>query len=125
MLIRPYTPADYETVSGWWRAHKWPQVPSNTLPPNGLIVDEVCAGFLYCTDSPISWLEWVVADPTAPREKRDAALDTLIDSLIKVAKAAGRPIIFSSTKHPALAERYKRHGLEQTDVEMTNFIGSF
>lgn len=113
---------DYDVISSWWKSYKFPVIPREALPKNGFIIDETCAGFIYSTDSSISWLEFVVANPSLSKEERKQGLQKLLLGLTGLAKELGYSIIFSSVNHSSLMERYKEVGFEQSDTNMTNFI---
>lgn len=113
---------DYETLSTWWAAYKFPVVPKDSLPKNGFIIDNTCAGFIYCTDSNIAWLEFVIANPHASKEARKEGLQKLLLGLTGLAKELGYKVIFSSVNHSGLMERYLEAGFEKTDQNMTNFM---
>lgn len=120
--------AHYPTLERWWKAHEWAPVPADSLPSTGIVVaaDDgtlVCAGFLYATDSPLCWLEWVVADPESATETRSAALDVLISSLLFIAKERGFKQVFTFARHQRLIGRYQAHfGFIPADTGMTNLI---
>jgi len=116
LRVRPYTSEDYSTIVSYWEYHKFPSVPEKVLPPTGIVVESdvlVCAGWLYKTDSPIAWIEWIVANPMA-REK-DEALNLLIDALIAEAGST-HPVIFTSTVLPKLAARLESFGFAKGDL---------
>lgn len=116
----------YEAVCSWWKAESWPQVPLNHLPKYGVVisVDDIpaCAAWLYQTDSQISWLEWVVANPEVRREKRAAALDELVLTLKNMANRMGFETIFMTARSAPLISRMEKHGFISTDKSMTNLI---
>jgi hypothetical protein len=114
---------DYKTLCEWWSGHEgWPAIPEVFLPKVGLIVDGLCAGFLYQTDSGFAWLEWVVGNPQADKEARSEALDLLVKELLRVAKELGFQAVFSAIKHPGLLERYEKFGFNVTDRGMNHGI---
>jgi hypothetical protein len=69
MRWRKYTDADYDVIAPWFVAHGWQQAPHRTiLPPTGFIIEgddgKILAGaFLYLTNSPLAFLEWLVTNP--------------------------------------------------------------
>lgn len=113
---------DYKVISEWWKGYNWPAVPKEALPKNGFIVDGLCAGFLYCTDSSIAWMEFIVGNPAAIKEDRTIALNNLVISLCGLAKEYGYKQVFSSIQHPNLMKIYEDNGFEKSDVNMTNFV---
>jgi hypothetical protein len=113
---------DYQTVCGWWEAHGWPQLPTNLLPANGFIVEGLCAGFLYKTDSAFAILEFVVGNPSSDKIERGEALKVLIERAIESAREQGALVVFTSTEHPSLIEHYQTRGFVVTDKNMTNLV---
>ena len=98
------------------------------LSTNGFLVETddgrlACAGWIYSTDSKISWLEWIVANPDVRREDRSKCLDFLIYALTTTGRELGFNTLFSSMKHPLLIDRMKKHGFQVTDSAMSNLVG--
>ena len=68
--IRKLEPSDYEDVLvGWWKEWGWQAPAQDFLPENGegglmVMVDNkpVCAGFMYITNSKVSWVDWIISD---------------------------------------------------------------
>jgi hypothetical protein len=94
------------------------------LPAVGFIVPDTAAGFLYRTDSAIAWIEWIVANPAAPKLQRSEALNLIISSLTEAARTMGFKAIFTSAHHPGLIGRFKEHGFTETDSAVTHLIRS-
>lgn len=113
---------DYDMISSWWTGYSFPVVPKESLPKNGLIIEGICAGFLYCTDSNIAWLEFVVGNPVASKEVRKSGLTELLSGLTGLAKELGYDVLFSSVSHQNLMDRYLEAGFKKTDINMTNFV---
>ncbi len=121
--MRKFNPStDYHTVCEWWRQHNWDCVPKDCLPVTGYIIDDVCVGFLYKTDSKIAWLEYIVSNKNSDKEVRNKGLDKVIDTLINDAYESGFKALFTSVEHPALIERYAKHHFVSTDKNVTNMI---
>jgi hypothetical protein len=120
MNIRPVKYSDYEQLKGWWEFWKFPSPPIDALPKydeeltTGLMVSindvNVCAGFLYETNSTICWLEFIVANPNVSKEDRGNCLDRLIEEFTIEAKKYGFNTIFSSIKNESLLNRYIKAG---------------
>lgn len=123
-MIKVYEQTDYPLLKQWWEQYGWQPVSIDALPSTGYIINNVCAGFLYKTDSSIAWLEWVVADKSADKELKTASLDMLIQVLIEDAKLSGYKTIFSSIQNESLMNRYLKHGFTKSDANMTNFVRS-
>jgi len=122
--IRAYKQSDYEILSSWWRGWSWPLVPKECLPQTGYIIDDLCAGFLYKTDSSIAWMEWIISNPKADKFVRGEALDVLIVSLIEKAKEQGFSSIFTSSNKLSFKDRLIKHKFIETDKDVSQFIRS-
>ena len=106
---------DYEEFVDWWKRNRFPVPPIQMLPNNGLgglkIVSDdgidICAGFLFETNSGIAWLEFVVANPDVrDRSIRYESQIMLIASLTVMAEEKGFEAVFSSVKNPNLIKKF-------------------
>jgi len=122
MEIKPYNRLDYWELCSWWAGHGWMAPDQDMLPEHGFIINNICAGFLYKTDSKIAWLEFIISNPRSEKLERNKALDLLIEQLYSRAKELGFKAIFTSATHKGLIERYKDHGFVVTDTSMTNLV---
>lgn len=124
-LVKDYLEErDYPIISKWWEAQKFPVVPMHLLPVTGYIANECAAGFLYLTNSPISWIEWVVGDPKAEKQLRSESLDELISYMIEKARFIGTREIFTSAVSFPFIQRLKKHGFREGDVKTSHFFRS-
>jgi hypothetical protein len=118
----------YPIVSDWWARRKWPVIPTESLTPNGIIVQNgdnyICAAWLYKTDSNLCWMEFFIGSPDASKRNLSNGLDMLIESLTALAKNMGFKFIFTSMSHKGLLGRMKKHGFNAMDSGMTNLIRS-
>jgi hypothetical protein len=126
MQIRFFRPeADYEMVSAWWKAWKWPVLPLDALPKTGVIIStqtDVCAGWLYQSDSSIAWIEFIISNPNYREPDRSLCLDTLIGTLLTLAREAGYQNVFTSTNAASLIKRHERNGFRVTDINVTHLM---
>lgn len=115
---------DYADVCGWWEKAKWPHVPTDHLPPTGLICEtkeiKLCALWVYLTQSKFAIMEWFVVNPEAPMKLRVAALSDTIDVAKYLAKQAGSETIFSSVSKHGLITLLEKKGFNKADIGMTN-----
>lgn len=126
MTSRMYKPEDYTMLEKWWTDQKWAPVPKDMLPTLGIIMTvdgkDICAGFLYTSNSPTGWMEWVIADPESDKQIRSEALNELVDNLITLATLKKCKYIVTSVLHPKLMERLETKGFIKTDQQMTNMV---
>ncbi|MBP9793951.1 MAG: hypothetical protein KBC56_08135 [Flavobacterium sp.] len=106
---------DYEKFVDWWKWNRFPIPPSRMLPNNGLgglkIVSDggidICAGFLFETNSGIAWIEFIVANPDIKDKKiRHESQIMLIANLTVEAEEKGFEAVFSSVKNPSLIKKF-------------------
>jgi hypothetical protein len=129
MTARYLTDEDYEKLSGWWQDNRFPVPPKEMLPENGaggfmisIGYRDVCAGFIYTTNSKCAWIEWIVADFNYRDEDRDQAILYLIESLKALAKELGFRYIFTSLKSTSLIDKYEACGFVRGDSNSQEMI---
>lgn len=124
LTIRRYDPSDFETLKAWWDRHGFAGMQPEMLPRIGFVVEGICAGFVYQTDSAWALFEWVVSNPESEKESRRAGLDLLIEAAIHESRELGFKLLFSTIKHPALIKRYENHGFIATDRDQVSLVRS-
>ena len=106
---------DYSKFCEWWKWNRFPVPPREYLPNNGLgglkITNEngidICAGYLYETNSSLAWIEFIVASPEIKdKEVRKEALTDLIRYLTVYAQQKGFKGVFASIKSQSLIDKY-------------------
>ena len=112
---------DYDNILvGWWKAWRWTPPAREMLPQDGaggimVSIDgvDVCAGFMYYTNSKTVWIEYIISNPDyKDRPKRIEAIDMIINVLSEIAKDKGYKFAYTSLKNQALIDRYKACGYE-------------
>lgn len=121
-MIRDYTDADYETLCEWWKGQKFPPPPQECLPGTGYIAHETAAGFLYLTNSAIVWMEFIVVSPKAEKTQRVAALNEVIEHIVKQAAWAGAKMVFTSSNFWPFIQRLRSLGFEDGDKNTTQLF---
>lgn len=126
MRSLPFENKDYLMACSWWGAHEFGVVPQVCLPKTGLVVyhgdQPVCLGFLYSTDSAISWIEFMVTNPEAGLRSRVEGLDKLIKDLVQIAYEKGAKTIFTSSDNPSLIKKLGDHGFKVGDQNTTQLF---
>lgn len=131
LIINAIEETDYEKFVEWGKFFKFPYPPKNMLPLNALgglkITNkeglDVCAGYLYETNSDIAWLEWIISNPNIKDKKqRKEALTELIYYLTLHAEQKGYKAVFSSIKHKGLIEKYKQNGYSESKISSKEMI---
>tara|TARA_R100000988_G_scaffold103473_1_gene82962 strand:+ start:4711 stop:5112 length:402 start_codon:yes stop_codon:yes gene_type:complete len=111
--IRKLNPSDYEDVLvKWWKEWNFEPPSKSFLPDQGegglmVLLNEkpVCAGFIYFTNSKVSWIEWIISDKKH-RVKRKECLKMLIENLTSVSKKNGMEYIFANNNNRFLIDTY-------------------
>ena len=118
LTFRPLEKEDYETICKWWKWWRWKPIAWESLPNNGtggfmIQVNSIniCAGFLYTTNSNLCHVEWVVSNYKIKDKKiRQEALEMLIQVLTSFAKDLGFKIAFTYLLNKNLEQKFKNCG---------------
>lgn len=127
MTTRIVTEDDYNNIlCGWWKDWRWTPPPFDFLPKTGIIVSkdgiDVCAGFIYFTNSKVAWLEFIVSNFNYKEKDRGEIINFTINILSELAKDNGFDYLYASLKNKSLIERYKQNGFEQGDSNCQEMI---
>lgn len=117
----------FEEVSTWWKFWRWTEHPTPALLSTiGYIVEKdglnLCAGWLYTTNSCIGSMEFLIANPFADSEIRGDALDFLIECLHQRNLKEGKALFMTNIKHEALAKRLLKLGFLAGDANLQQFL---
>lgn len=120
MDVRVLNENDYDNIlEGWWKDWRWHPPTKKMLPENGtggVMVSsggvDVCAGFLYFTNSNMAWIEFIVSNIKYKEPDRGDCLEFLINVLCSIAKDKGFSYIYTSLKNENLINRYLMCGFE-------------
>lgn len=115
--LRYLKEGDYEAMLPWFKWWRFPAPPKDMLPENGLggvMVKtsdmDVCAGFLYFTNSKTVWIEFVVSNPNYKEKDRVEAVRMLLAQLKQISKAKGMKYAFMSVKNESLIKHLESVG---------------
>ena len=132
MDIRRLRYEDYDTIVEWWKFWRFPAPSAELLPSlnetefSGIIASEggkdIAVGFLYLTNSGISWIEFVVTNPKTTNKERHDGIISVLEYLSNEAKSNGYKYIFSSIKNENLINKYKESGFIEGSTGTTEFI---
>lgn len=124
--VKPYTAENYDELCGWWAQWEWAAVPEMFLPQDGIIVSHngvnICAVFIYITNTPVCWIENYISRKDADKEIRDAALDLLVESAITKAAECGARMVMSCIRHASLGRRLEKGGFVVSDSNMAVYM---
>ena len=130
MDIRLLQEADYDdTLVKWWSDWGWVAPPKESLPDNGVggfMVSKdkqnICAAFLYQTNSKIAWMEFLVSNKEYRGSDRGEAIELLVTAISAQAKEYGFTMLYTSTNHKVLAKRYEKCGYKESSKNCTEMI---
>jgi hypothetical protein len=116
MKIELVNEQNYSTLVEWYKGWDLPITPFSYIPRNSIIVDDVCAGFVYQLDNTsMWWIEGVVSNPSVTDKKlKKQALTILIKSLEDVVKANDGELIMTSTPRETLSSLFVEQGFNNT-----------
>lgn len=127
MYKRQYTEEDYKMLCEWWGAWGWQAIPEMFLPATGIVIGDdkgdICAVFLYKTDSAIIWAENYISSKEARGKRRKDAMQMLISEAKKQAREMGYKVVMSAVKHDGLASKLKNNGFVLADTKLDNYVG--
>tara|TARA_Y100001951_G_scaffold105270_1_gene121332 strand:+ start:2293 stop:2697 length:405 start_codon:yes stop_codon:yes gene_type:complete len=112
--IRQLEPTDYDTLLvKWWDAWGFKPPPRDFLPDGGtggLLISNnetpVCAGFIYMTNSKISWINWIISNKEYKNKNRNSAIKTLLKQLIDTAINSDAYYVFASNNNKFLINKF-------------------
>jgi len=121
MKVRPLEIEDYDNIlCKWWKDWRWDAPPRDMLPENGtggVIVSidgvDVCAGFIYLTNSKTAWVEFIISNFEYKNKDRHEAIIFLINVLTELAKSKGNKYIYTSLKNTSLISKYEECGFNK------------
>jgi hypothetical protein len=117
-------PSDYDDILvNWWNDWGWTPPPKDFLPKKGeggLIVyhkeKPVCAGFMYITNSSVSWVDWIISDKKIKNKKlRREAVKFLVAVLTNICQDNGSKYIYALLRHKGLSKTYEELGYNKGD----------
>jgi len=128
--LRRLTENDYDdTLKHWWKSWGWEAPPKDFLPENatgGLMVTkgdlDICAGFIYLTNSKVALTEFVVSNKDYKEKDRTEAIELLIDGILMLADEKGYKYAHVILKNKSLVGKYKKSGYMVSDENVTEMI---
>ena len=120
MEVRFLNEGDYDVLSSWWKDWRWTPPPRDFLPQDGtggMMASkdgvDVCAGFIYFTNSKTAIIEFIVSNFQYKNKDRKEAIEFLINTLTEVAKETnGCKYIYTSLKNESLINSFSACGYQ-------------
>ncbi|QDP58457.1 MAG: hypothetical protein Unbinned6046contig1000_26 [Prokaryotic dsDNA virus sp.] len=128
--VRKLNIDDYDKhLVKWWKAWGWKPIPRDFLPEDatsGLMVTKgdqnICAGFLYLTNSKVALTEFVISNKQYKEKDRKEAIELLIDCIIELADKNGYKYAHVILKNESLLNKYLDAGYVLSDRKVTEMI---
>tara|TARA_R110000868_G_scaffold256147_2_gene512841 strand:- start:113 stop:526 length:414 start_codon:yes stop_codon:yes gene_type:complete len=128
--VRMIIDGDYENIlCKWWKTWRWTPPVKDLLPENGnggIMVSkdgvDICAGFLFLTNSKTAWSEYIISNFEYRDEDRSEAIEFLINTLSYIAKDRGYTYVYVSLKNNPLIDRYTNCGYVKGSTGCTEMI---
>ena len=94
----------------WYK--QWNLNPTiiDMMPTTGLIIEGVCATFLYETNSPICFMEGFISNKNIKDEEREECLDLLVTTLFHLAKEKGYQFMKGDSRYKTVIDRAVKLG---------------
>ena len=105
----------FEEIKNWWNFWSGPQVFSpEILSTHGVIMVKnnvnLCAGWVYSSDSTLGYIGFIVMNPKASKLDRVGCIEEMLDVLHKLAKELGIKFLFGSIENKNLVTRMRKKG---------------
>lgn len=97
-------------IRTWLMARGMDPALVSELPANGVVVQDVCAGFIRMVEGGSGMVDSYITNPNATPEARDEALNLLTIRLIELGKELGLKRLIAITKDENTRERATSHG---------------
>ena len=128
--VRGLVEEDYDNLLvKWWESWGWPAPPRDFLPENGtggLMVQkdgkDICAGFIYTTNSGVALTEFVISDKEYKDSDRGEAIQFLIDCILVMVQEMGCKYAHVILKNKSLLNKYKKSGYIVSDDNVIEMI---
>lgn len=131
LYIRELNETDYDNILvGWWEQWGWTAPQRDFLPDNGkggiIVYDDktpVCAGFMYLTNSKVSWVDWIISNKEYTKKPdRQDAIKLLVSALTEICNKSGSKYIYALIKNDSLIGTYEDLGYTKGDSYTSEMI---
>ena len=117
---------DLKVVNQWWKDWDVEADVSNLLSSDGYIVEEdnkdLCAAWLYETNSFSCIIGWFISDKNIKKSKRDESISLLIDYIENVAKEKGYLFSIVYSNIDSMVNRLESKGYVEGDRDVKNLL---
>lgn len=96
---------DYNTISKWCESYNMIPYAKDALSDAGFIIDDICAVWLYKTNSKVCYMENCIANKEIDKSLRNEGIDILFNKVIDEAKNNGYKFMVSSSNLSNIIDR--------------------
>lgn len=114
-----------EMITKWYKQWDMPIDDIIMLPPTGLIIPDVCAVFIYKTNSLICLIENLICNQECDLETRQQGLSIITNDILDMAKDCGFKKIISLVSNPKVIERITKLSYTISEEKFHIMIRSF
>lgn len=115
----------YPHLEVLWRRRGWLPPPPEFLPPTGYVFvtpEGVAAAlFIYIVPGCGAWVDWAIADPELPQERRRTAMRHLFCLCENLARKEGARFLYSTTQSQAFRALLLECGMVVAEEKTTTF----
>jgi len=125
LTYRIYNRTDYPKLVSWWINRDWPVPEIDFLPEKGIIITgdkDICAGFLYRSDSKLCWIGWPISDPNSDKLERREAVKVMWKKLEELARSLDYKWIWSFSGVPSVQSDFLKNGFNIGDPNVNTYI---
>jgi len=125
-MVERFQPKDLGVINEWAQAQGvGGDIAGPHLPAVGAIVPGVACGFLYQTDSAISFIDNLLANPNAKLREMSKAVDVIVEYLTSYATSVGCQDIVVITRRRSVARRAVKLGFHHVGQRtmLTKVVG--
>ena len=104
-----------EQLQQWYNDWKISLDVIDMLPTTGLIIEDICALFLYETNSYTCFLESFIVNPKVPKADRKKYFNQIGEVMIHMAKESGYRYMKCDTRYETVENQLKEFGFNTTN----------
>lgn len=125
---RLITDSDYDNIlTKWWSDWRWTPPVKDFLPNVGFIVSygetDVCACYIYDTDSKVAWLEWIISNfEFKDKSARKECMQYMITFAKVYMNSIGKKYVMTMAINQPLINALKENGFQEGTKGSTELI---
>lgn len=116
--ILDYVPISYNPIlhnkqlENWFKQWGFDPKIIDYLPTTGFVIDDVCAAFLYKTNSKVCYIDGFISNKKAKKTIKEYCLNRVIESCLQLAVKEGFTKVMAQTKLETVINRASKFGFD-------------